>query len=302
MNELNAQVNVKKGLPWKRFKNAFAVAGGLAALALLGLWLVGWALTCPAQKVVGPAPPELGAEDVSFLSESGAQIKGWFARGVPGKGSVILLHGVRGNRREMLGRGELFHKAGYSVLLFDFQAHGESVGRQITMGRFESLDAQAAVRFTKEKCSGEKIAVVGVSMGGAAAILAEPHLQVDAYVLELVYSNIEDAISNRIKMVLGPIGGVFTPLLSWQIRPRLGFSTDRLRPVVAVANIPQPKLFLAGEKDRHSTLGQSRRLFEAAADPKKFVIFKGASHQDLYISHGELYRREVLSFLGEALR
>jgi alpha-beta hydrolase superfamily lysophospholipase len=203
----------------------------------------------------------------------------------------------------MLGRAELFRKAGYSVLLFDFQAHGESIGKQITLGWLESRDAQAAVKFAKEKCPGEKIGVVGVSLGGAAAVLADPHLAVDAYVLELVYSNVEDAISNRIKIVLGPIGGIFTPLLSCQIKPRLGISTDQLRPEYAVHSIPQPKLFLAGAQDKHSTIEQSRRLFQAAAEPKELVVFEGASHEDLcWGINSDLYKRSVLRFFEKHLR
>ncbi len=284
-------------------RKCVVVATVLLVLGFIGLWAIGWLLTKPAQKQIGAAPSALGAENISFPSESGAEIKGWFARGEPQKGVIILMHGVRGNRQEMLGRAELFHKAGYSVLLFDFQAHGESIGKQITLGWLESRDAQAAVKFVKEKCPGEKIGVVGVSLGGVAAVLADPRLAVDAYVLELVYSNVEDAISNRIKIVLGPMGGIFTPFLSWQIKPRLGISTDQLRPEHVVHDIPQPKLFLAGAQDKHSTIEQSRRLFQAAAEPKELVVFEGANHQDLYWGiNTDLYKRSVLQFLEKHLR
>ena len=67
------------------------------------------------------------------------------------------MHGVRANRLVMLARARFLHKAGYAVLLFDFQAHGESSGKRITFGHLEGLDASAAVTFlhscTKSACS-----------------------------------------------------------------------------------------------------------------------------------------------------
>ena len=56
------------------------------------------------------------------------RLSGWFIAGRPGGGAVVLMHGVRGNRLAMLRRARLLHAEGFSVLLFDFQAHGESTG------------------------------------------------------------------------------------------------------------------------------------------------------------------------------
>ena len=49
----------------------------------------------------------------------------------------------------MVPRARLLAAAGFSVLLFDFQAHGESTGDRITFGRLEGLDARAAVAFVR---------------------------------------------------------------------------------------------------------------------------------------------------------
>ena len=57
------------------------------------------------------------------------------------------MHGVRSNRLQMLDRARFLNKFGYSVLLFDFQAHGESIGDHITFGYLESLDANAGYSY-----------------------------------------------------------------------------------------------------------------------------------------------------------
>jgi pimeloyl-ACP methyl ester carboxylesterase len=101
-------------------------------------WYICGELIAPVQRPVGPAPADLAAESVTFPSLSGSSIHGWFSPGSTGQGAVLLLHGVRGDRRDMLSRAEFLHGLGYAVLLIDFQAHGESPGQHITFGALES--------------------------------------------------------------------------------------------------------------------------------------------------------------------
>ena len=121
----------------------------------------------------------------------------------------------------MLDRACFLNQAGYSVLLFDFQAHGESTRDHITFGYLESKDAQAAVGLIHTLAPDEKAGLIGVSMGGAAALLAEPKSDVQALVLEEVYPRINQAITNRLTMRLGGWAKILTPILSLQLKPRL---------------------------------------------------------------------------------
>ena len=57
----------------------------------------------------------------------------------------------------------------------------------ITFGYLESRDARAAFDFMRQRLPGEHIGVVGMSLGGAAAILSEKPLEADAMVLEAVF-------------------------------------------------------------------------------------------------------------------
>ena len=47
----------------------------------------------------------------------------------------------------MIDRGRFLRRAGYSVLLIDFQATGETKGDHITFGWKESQDVLAAMNF-----------------------------------------------------------------------------------------------------------------------------------------------------------
>src|SRR5207237_9165795 len=139
-------------------------------------------------------PEGLEAQEVAFPSQSGSSVKAWFMLGKKGGGAVLLLHGMRDDRRSMLGRARFLHDAGFTVLTPDFQAHGESPGRYVTFGALESLDAKAALTFLREHARGERVGVIGVSMGGAASLLGSQPLEADAMVLESVYPTLRKAV------------------------------------------------------------------------------------------------------------
>lgn len=175
----------------------------LAMLFMAGLCAsvlaVGLHLSSPQRVVIGAPPSELAdAHMVELASASGATVRGWWVSAAQHcRSAVILMHGVRGNRLAMVKRAEFLRLHGISSLLFDFQSHGESGGERITYGWRESQDAVAAVRYARDVQHCPRVAAIGVSLGGAAAVLGVQPLEVDALVLESVYPNIDAALTNR---------------------------------------------------------------------------------------------------------
>ncbi len=66
--------------------------------------------------------------------------------------------------------------------------------------------------------------------------------------------------------------------------------------------IKAPKLFIAGAKDRHTKLTESRELFEAASEPKKLWVVEEAAHVDVHTVAKEEYERRILDFFDKRLR
>jgi len=283
-------------------KQALFCAATIPVFFCCAVWGAGSFFSRPARHSIGALPAHYPGRDVQFVSGSGSELRGWLIPGRKGAGAVVLMHGFRGDRRQMLARASFLSEAGYGVLLFDFQAHGESPGKQITIGYLESRDAQGAVEFIKENCPGEKMGVIGLSMGGAAAILASPALEVDAIVLEAVYPDIERAAANRVERYLGAWARGLGRLLIMQLPLRAGIEKEALRPIDRVGAIKAPKLFIAGAKDRHTKLDESRELFAAAAEPKEFWLVEEAAHVDVHQMVKEEYERRILDFFEKRLR
>jgi fermentation-respiration switch protein FrsA (DUF1100 family) len=213
-----------------------------------------------------------------------------------------LLHSIRTNKRAMLSRAAFFKRQGYSVLLVDFQAHGESEGDRITFGYREAKDVQAAVEKLNELAAGEKVAALGVSLGAVAVVLSDARGSLSAVVLESPYGTIEESLSNRLRIYFGVVGPLLTPFLLAQLEPRLGVSPSQLRPIDRISALRSPLLVVHGTDDRHTTLEEAQKFYASAPQPKEFYAVEGAAHVDLHAFSPRAYEERVGRFLARYLR
>jgi fermentation-respiration switch protein FrsA (DUF1100 family) len=258
----------------------------------------GWLLALPVQTRIGNPPADLNADSVIFSSGSGATVHGWWCPIQKASGAVLLLPGIRANRLSMIERARFLHHAGYSVLLIDFQATGETTGEHITFGWKESQDVIAARDFIRQTDPTIPVAIIGSSLGGVAALLATPPLKIDALILEEVYPTIEIATRNRMENYLGALGRPLTPLLLNQLHWRLGVSASELRPVDHIEKVECPVLIMSGEDDKNTRPVDTRMLVERARNPKEIWFVPNAGHVDLHRAAPHEYEARVLAFLG----
>jgi alpha-beta hydrolase superfamily lysophospholipase len=285
-----------------RFLKVLLSLALIAILGLVGLWFAGSLLITPAKTIVGAPPSDLSVQAVVFSDAAGEPIHGWLIDGAKGKGVVLLLHGVRADRRAMINRARFLHAAGYAVLLIDFQGSGESPGNAITFGYREAADVKASLGYLHQRLPGERVGIIGTSMGGAATILAEPGVDADAVVLEQVYPTIRQATEDRLAIHLGPMGPWLAPVLLMTLHSHLGIYPNQLRPIDHIAHLSMPKLLIVGDRDRDTTIAESYAMFVAATGPKELWVVHGARHVDLYGYVGADYQVRVLKFFNTWLR
>ncbi|MGH8758218.1 MAG: alpha/beta hydrolase [Burkholderiales bacterium] len=281
-----------------RLRVAIFIALNVAIAAGMSAYIAGTRLLSAAPAAIPDSALALPHERVTFQSASGSLIRGWWVAGA-GRGAVVLLHGIKGNRLDMVGRAEFLNRAGYSVLLFDFQAHGESPGGHVTLGYLEARDAAAAVAYAQSRRPGESVSVIGVSLGGAAALLGPEPLPVRALVLEAVYPRIQEAVKNRMRVQVGPLADVLAPMLFVQLPWRAGVSVDDLSPLDRITTVTAPVLVITGSEDHHTTLRDSEALFAAAAGPKEMWVIPGAVHENFAAYAPQEYQARVLAFLDK---
>jgi alpha-beta hydrolase superfamily lysophospholipase len=276
----------------------------LIALAIVVLaaavivWMIGSRLIAVAPHAV--PLPGLVAEDVLLQAAPDQRVAGSFLPG-RGNGAVLLLHGIHGDRRDMVGRARFLHAQGYAVLLIDLPGQGASTASHVTFGLREADGVRAALEELRRRAPGQRIGVIGVSLGAASLVLCRDCPPVDAVVLESMYPTIEEAVANRLRMRLGPVGGPLSALLLWQLPLRLGIRPDALHPIKYVGDVKAPVLIAAGSADLHTTLPETQRLYEAAAQPKGLWVVEGAAHVNLHAYAQEEYERRIGAFLAAHL-
>lgn len=214
---------------------------------------------------------------------------------------MLLLHGVRSDRREMLDRARFLKAAGFSVLLIDLPAHGESSGSRITFGAREANGVNAALGYLKTQLPGEKLGVIGVSLGAASFVLANPPHAINAAVIESMYPTIAEAVEDRLAMRLGAIGTRLAPLLLWQLPLRTGVTVEQQRPIAAIRGVKVLLLIASGLQDRHTTFDETKRIYQAANEPKSLWGVEGADHVDLHAHDRRAYEAKTLGHFAKYL-
>jgi alpha-beta hydrolase superfamily lysophospholipase len=111
------------------------------------------------------------------------------------------------------------------------------------------------------------IALMGLSMGASAGIMAAGDLTVAAVVADAPFAELHNPVENRMRELRYPLAGIGGLLL---IAPR---------------------------EDRLTSWTQSQRLYDAAREPKELFVVPGAEHGVARQQAGDEYVRRVLAFL-----
>lgn len=268
---------------------------------LLGLalsWAAGSLLVRGERSAVAAAQPP--ARGLLLRSTDGSVLAATYWPGAradsPG---VLLLHGVDSSRASTAPTAAWLAGLGYAALTIDFRGHGESTMARRSFGLLESRDARAAFEWLKRRQRRAPVAVIGNSMGGAAALLGpEGPLPADALVLQAVYPDIRRAIRNRIAYRLTSLPArLLEPLLSFQSLPRLGVWPSELSPIDGLRRYRGPVLVVGGMRDRSTPPEETRAMYQAAPGAKALWLAPEGGHAAMGDLRGPDYRERLRTFL-----
>ena len=295
--------------------------GGFAALALgtAGLctatagalvggvgWLASTRVTRPASGSfeTPPAPEHLPREPVTLTSADGTALAAWFMPGVR-REPILLLHGYSATKREMLHHAAFLSAAGHPLLLLDLRCCGESDGRAVTFGGREREDAAAALAYLRARpdVDGERIGVLGLSLGGALALLAAADCPgVRAVVSESSFRNLRTVVHRNFRYATRLPAFLFAPLTIWLVERRWGVRAARVAPEREIGALQDcAVLLIHSEKDDVVGVEDAHALFNAARDPKELWVIPDAEHAMAYLTEQDAYAERVKRFFDRWL-
>lgn len=170
-----------------------------------------------------------------------------------------------------------------SVLLFDYRGYGGNPGSPSEKGL--AIDARAAQQWlaTQTDVDPDRIVYFGESLGAAVAIGLALERPPAALVLRSPFTS------------LAEIAKVHYPWL-----PVGRLLIDRYPSIDRIGSLSVPVMVIAGDRDDIVPESLSRKLYEAAREPKRFLLVPGAGHNDPELVDGNRMLEEVGRFLSDS--
>ena len=251
-------------------------------------------------------PTDLGlsAEVVRFQTTDGVEIAAWYIPETNGK-TVILRHGSGETASSVLGHAAVLARHGFGVLLADARGHGSSAGEAMDFGWYGDRDISAALDYlsTRPEVDIDKVAVVGMSMGGEEAVgaFASDH-RIAAVIAEGATAR-TDLDKGWLREVYGARGWIqlklewlqyaFTDLLTAAPRPATLAEAAR-------AARPRPVLLIAGG-EMPDEINAAEFIAHEAGDHVSTWVVPGAGHIQGLSTAPESWERTVVTFLDTAM-
>jgi len=242
-----------------------------------------------------PGKFKLEPETISFRSQDGTRLFGWFfkSRTKESKAVVLQFHGNGENMSSHYLSLVWLISEGYDVFTFDYREYGLSEGEADLEGAVS--DSVAAIEWVSKHPStkDKNIVLFGQSIGGALALNALESFKgkekIAALVIDSSFLSFREIarhfLSSRV------ITWPFQPLVILLI-PGKFHGLDALR-----NRGPIPLLVIHGTKDKIVPLRFGQHIYQAATEPKELWLIENGEHIDSMTRHKGFYREKLVKYL-----
>lgn len=252
------------------------------------------------RKITSEQFPEYPYQTVRLFTKDSLSLEAWYIPVDSSRGTVILFHGLGGNKSNVLKQAYEFRHLGFNVMLVDLRAHGKSDGNTTTMGFRESEDVKLAYDYILKK--GERnIILYGISLGAVVITKAFYDYDITPYriILEIPFSNFKRLIGARGNM-LGFPEKPFGSFITFWASVERGFNGFKQNTSKYVQKINCPVLMQCGATDFFAPAAERNVVFEnIPSSEKKLVIYENAAHQPLLYVDPLRWRQEISDFVSK---
>lgn len=241
---------------------------GVQVPAFDGGALRGWLL--PAADVHAAEDGRVLAADDGSAGEARGRVFG------------ILCHGYSGRPSDLCIEAQIAHSYGINVIVPAARGHERNGDRYISMGWHDARDLLAWIELVRTFDPAARIALYGVSMGGAEVMMAsglDLPANVRCIVEDCGYTSVWDEFSVQIGMQLHLPAVPLLNAASATCRARAGYGFKEASAVRRLRRARVPMLFIHGTDDVFVPFWMLDRVFDACASPQKErLAIEGAGH------------------------
>jgi len=290
------------------------LAGALAALILAGLAAIPFVmmgsyvdLHVDFQKVYSASDYGLTSEPLTLTTEDGLKLAAYRVDAENPRAAVVFVSGIHNpSVTAFFGHAAMLNKEGFSSVLVEMRAHGESEGDRICLGTKEYLDVQAAVRTIKNTNPDLPVVVFGLSMGAGTAVNAVGETpEIDALVTLSAFSNWPDVFAYNMERMGIPKAfcEMEKPFVWLYMGVRYGLGGLKVNPLDEIRKLGgRPALLMHSRGDTQVPFSSFEKLKAAAPEAQTYVV-DGDYHficddNFLHPEEDRAYSGAVLGFLN----
>ncbi|MDY3730883.1 MAG: AMP-binding protein [Candidatus Choladocola sp.] len=233
-------------------------------------------------------------EDVFLHADDGLRLHAtWFPQGNLEK-TVICFHGYTSKgMNDFIGLSDYYLKRGYSMLLVDERAHGESEGVYIGFGCLDRWDAMKWIAWAVETC-GQQVQILfhGDSMGGATVLMTSSldlPPQVKGIISDCAFTSAKEVFTHVLHSMYHLPAFPIMQISDFVNKRKAGYGLDECNSAVEVRNAKVPILMIHGSADSFVPCSMCDTIYENCSAPKKKLIIEGAAHVESYYKDPEAY-------------
>jgi dipeptidyl aminopeptidase/acylaminoacyl peptidase len=246
-------------------------------------------------------------EDVTIASFDNTRLHGWWLQAAKEAPTVVLIHGVKKNRTDVLRAALVLRRIGFNTLVFDGRGHGNSEGRYVTYGYYERRDVEAVIEWlVKEKSiDKERVGLAGESMGAAIALQVAAHNDfIKAVWADSPFASLNRVSHEFIRSATHLPDALVSPVM-WTAKHmanyRGSFDIETIEPVLLAAKINCPVFLIHGTADQLIATEHSQLIYDALTCDKELWIVKGIRHARAARHAKEEYTEKLTQFFNQKL-
>ncbi len=246
-------------------------------------------------------------EDVYKRSGDGLQLHATYFPQEDEKKIVICFHGYTSQgMSDYIGLSDYYLKRGYSMLLVDERAHGQSEGEYIGFGCLDRVDACAWIDWVIKRCGEDTVIYLhGISMGGATVLMAgglNLPKQVKGIIADCAFTSPKYVFTHVLHSMYHLPAFPMIQITDWMNQKKAGYGLDECNAAREVRKAKIPILLIHGDADTFVPCSMCDEIAENCASDTTKLIIKGAAHAESYYKDMESYENALNKFLGGSVQ
>ncbi|MBQ6796477.1 MAG: alpha/beta fold hydrolase [Clostridia bacterium] len=214
--------------------------------------------------------------------------------------TVVMVHGLGGNRLTNYPVAEMFLEMGFNVLTYDQRSSNENTAEKTTFGYWEKYDLIDCIDYISELAPDKSIGVWGTSFGGATACQAAGYEntdeKIDFLVLDCPVSSMEWMVNEEMKgMDIGIPIEYMTLCGNIANRIMLGFDYNDADSAEAAKNVDGIAVLVINSKaDELTPYFMGKDIYDSIKSQNKYIwTVEDSEHTEMWLDYNEQYREEV---------